>query len=668
VRRETTEHHLNPFATSRRMSSRARSALLLAGILAPLAFLWGCSGIVSGQNTQPPPPQTYNISGTISPAAGGGGATVTLSGPANATTTANSSGNFTLTGLANGTYTVTPSHAGYTFNPSSLSVTVSGANIITGLNFTATAQTFNISGTISPPTGGSGAAVTLSGAAAATTTADGAGNYTFTGLPNGTYAVTPSRAGYTFNPNTQTATVSGANVTAVNFTATATAQTYNISGTISLTAGGSGSTVTLSGAASATTTTSSSGSYTFTGLANGIYTVTPSNPGYIFNPTSQNVTISGSNATGVNFTATAQTPSGPVNINGQNGTVVDGVHITNPNGDCLRITNSTNITVRRSEIGPCGGNGINISGGGTINVYDSYVHPGTPLSTSCCDTHDGIFAVGTSGLSIQGNVIAYGESNIEVNNVSNVSVIGNFLLNPIDSDPSQPASSQSRGQNFQVWSGSSNVTVQNNYALSSLDTTKYLFPENQEDSINFGITNGIVASGNYVTGGHSNSGCGIIADNSATSAQFRLNVLVDTGQCGISIADGTNQIVDGNKILNTTPINGGGNTAISVWKQYGSACGPVQVSNNIASAIGTSGTPNSYFNGGGCAPVTLTSNVFDGAAAALLEPVSTNLPPPLIPPQPHACVVVSPYTNNTSLPACSGSSSAPAPQLTVIVH
>jgi hypothetical protein len=367
----------------------------------------------------------------------------------------------------------------------------------------------------------------------------------------------------------------------------------------------------------------------------------------------------------------AQTPSGPVNISGRNGTIVDSVHITNPNGDCLTITNSTNITVRRSEIGPCGGNGINISGGGTINVYDNYVHPGTPLSTSCCDTHDGILANGTTGLSIQGNVIAYGESNIEVNNVSNVSVIGNFLLNPIDSDPSQPASNQSRGQNFQVYYGSSNVTVQNNYALSSLDTTKYLFPENQEDSINFGITDGIVVSGNYVNGGHSNSGCGIIADDSANRAQFRLNVLVDTGQCGISIADGTNQVVDGNKILNTTPVSGGGNTALSVWKQYSSACGPVQVSNNIASAVDTSGNPNSYFDGGGCAPVTLTNNVFDTAASALLQPVSTNLPPPLIPPQPHGCVAVSPYTNNTSLPPCSGSSSgAPAPptQLKAIVR
>jgi hypothetical protein len=267
-------------------------------------------------------------------------------------------------------------------------------------------------------------------------------------------------------------------------------------------------------------------------------------------------------------------------------------------------------------------------------------------------------------------VIAYGEANIEVNNVSNVSVIGNFLLNPINSDPSQPAPNQSRGQNFQVYYGSSNVTVQNNYALSSLDTTKYLFPENQEDSINFGFTNGIIASGNYVTGGHSNSGCGIITDDGANNAQFKLNVLVDTGQCGIGIADGTNQVVDSNKILNTTPVSGGGNTAIYVALYGSTPCGPVQVSNNIASGVDTSGNQNSYYDGGGCAPVTLTNNVFDAAAATLLQPVSTNLPPPLIPPQPHACVVVSPYTNNTSLSRCSGSSTAPAPptQLAVIVH
>jgi len=301
------EDRLGQLTHGQKVSSRARSALLLAGMLAPMALLWGCSGVVSGQSTQPPPPQTYNISGTISPAAGGSGVTVTLSGAASATTTANSSGNYTFGGLANGTYTVTPSRAGYTFSPTSLSATVSGANITTGLNFTATAQggTLSISGTISPVAGGSGATVTLSGAASATTTANSSGNYTFSGLANGNYALTPSHAGYTFSPTTQAATVNGANITGLNFTAAAF-QTFSISGTISPAAGGSGATVTLSGAANASTTANSSGNYTFTGVANGNYTVTPSFAGYTFTPVNRSVPINGANVSAVNFTAAAQ--------------------------------------------------------------------------------------------------------------------------------------------------------------------------------------------------------------------------------------------------------------------------------------------------------------------------------------------------------------------------
>jgi len=275
-----------------------------AGLIAPLALTWGCAGIITSQNVQPPP-QTYSISGSITPSAGGSGATVSLSGAATAATTADSSGNFTFTGLANGTYTVTPNRAGYTFSPSSLGVTVNGANITTGLSFTATASTFSISGTITPAAGGSGATVSLSGAATATTTADSSGNFTFTGVSNGGYVVTPSRTGYTFTPTSGSATVNGANVTGVNFTATQQNNpTFSISGTISPTAGGSGATVSLSGTASATTTANGSGTYTFTGLANGTYTVTPSNAGYTFAPVNQSVTISGANVGGVNFTAT----------------------------------------------------------------------------------------------------------------------------------------------------------------------------------------------------------------------------------------------------------------------------------------------------------------------------------------------------------------------------
>jgi len=81
---------------------------------------------------------------------------------------------------------------------------------------------FSLSGTINPTAAGNGAAVALSGGASASATADSSGNYTFAGLANGSCMVTPKRTGYTFTPGNQSATVSGANVTGVNFTANAT--------------------------------------------------------------------------------------------------------------------------------------------------------------------------------------------------------------------------------------------------------------------------------------------------------------------------------------------------------------------------------------------------------------------------------------------------------------
>jgi hypothetical protein len=90
----------------------------------------------------------------------------------------------------------------------------------------------------------------------------------------------------------------------LNFTAAAqTGQTASISGTITPTPGGSGATVLLSGPTAATATTNASGSYTFSGLPNGTYTVTPSESGFAFTPVNQNVALSGTNQTGINFTA-----------------------------------------------------------------------------------------------------------------------------------------------------------------------------------------------------------------------------------------------------------------------------------------------------------------------------------------------------------------------------
>ena len=69
----------------------------------------------------------------------------------------------------------------------------------------------------------------LTGPAAGTTTTNASGNYTFTGLPNGAYTVTPSESGFTFTPASQSVTLSSANQTGVNFTAAAsTGQTHSV--------------------------------------------------------------------------------------------------------------------------------------------------------------------------------------------------------------------------------------------------------------------------------------------------------------------------------------------------------------------------------------------------------------------------------------------------------
>jgi hypothetical protein len=58
---------------------------------------------------------------------------------------------------------------------------------------------------------GSGADVAITGTASAATTADGSGDFSISGLADGTYTVTPTKAGVTFSPASIDVTISGAN-------------------------------------------------------------------------------------------------------------------------------------------------------------------------------------------------------------------------------------------------------------------------------------------------------------------------------------------------------------------------------------------------------------------------------------------------------------------------
>ena len=249
------------------------------------------------------------ISGTVTSGGEGlPGVTMTLSGTANATTTTDASGNYSFSGLANGSYTITPSYAygtGYyaSFDLSNVTVTVNCGSV-TSVNFTT--ANYAISGTV----GLAGVTMTLSGTANATTTTNASGNYSFSGLANGSYTVTPSHCGYSFTPLSTPVSVNGADVTSVNFTSTLLFN-YTISGKVYHGTGESrtgwgGVTIKLSGDANRRTTTDELGNYSFSGLANGSYTITPSyayEPGSYasFNPSNVTVTVNCADVPKVHF-------------------------------------------------------------------------------------------------------------------------------------------------------------------------------------------------------------------------------------------------------------------------------------------------------------------------------------------------------------------------------
>src|SRR5436309_2004205 len=215
----------------RRVRGILRGGLLLSAVaLGTAAFLSGCSGLVSSANsTGNPPPTTLDVTNVQA-------ASVTTSSSQVVWTTnvpANSSVDYgTTTAYGNSTPvdpTMVTSHqvtisglaAGTTYYFQVNSTDSKGNHGHGGNKFNTPG--FSLSGTITPTTGGNGATVALSGPASASATGDSSGNYTFAGLANGTYTITPSHASFTFTPASQSMVINGANVTAATFTANAAA-------------------------------------------------------------------------------------------------------------------------------------------------------------------------------------------------------------------------------------------------------------------------------------------------------------------------------------------------------------------------------------------------------------------------------------------------------------
>lgn len=241
--------------------------------------------------------ELWSISGTLSAAAAG--ATIALSGAANAVTTADASGNYSFSSLPNGRYTVAPSKVGLTFTPATLVVTISGG----GTNMANFGELWTISGTLG--VAGAGAGVNLSGAATTSILADSSGNFSFSGLPNGAYTVTPVKNGITFAQPVLPVIVNGANLTGIVF-----GELWTISGTLGLS--GAGASVKLAGSSLPDVIAGPDGSYLFTDVPAGSFAVMPMKPQIVFTPATQPVSLTDASLNGIDFSVMTFLISGTV--------------------------------------------------------------------------------------------------------------------------------------------------------------------------------------------------------------------------------------------------------------------------------------------------------------------------------------------------------------------
>jgi hypothetical protein len=143
----------------------------------------------------------YSISGSVN-----GGTGVTISDNAGHIATTDSSDYYRLKGLATGSYTLTASKSGYTFS-ASFTQPVTVPPDAWNKNFTGSLINVSISGRVTDGSNNPISGVTISDWTGLSTTTDSNGNYTLSGLAEGTYTIVPGKSGYTFSPASRDVTV-----------------------------------------------------------------------------------------------------------------------------------------------------------------------------------------------------------------------------------------------------------------------------------------------------------------------------------------------------------------------------------------------------------------------------------------------------------------------------
>jgi parallel beta-helix repeat protein len=240
--------------------------------------------------------------------------------------------------------------------------------------------------------------------------------------------------------------------------------------------------------------------------------------------------------------------------------------ITNPNGDCLVA--QSNTVYENLEIGPCGGHGIMVFNQTNVTIRNVRITNVGNVNGNAA----GITVQQSTNVHISDSVITDTARQLVIFNNSNGGSVRRVNVGVFDSWPNKVG-----------WDG-----------LSSYSSDNILF------------------EGNEIRGGDLSAGCAVIVDgNGGDDNIIRNNTVSHMRNCGIAIADGFRNVIEGNHISNLK--GGGGDVGIYVWEQYApTSCADNIVRNNTVVHY------NPFWNAGNCARTVITGNSWQ-----VVQPPST---------------------------------------------
>lgn len=265
------------------------------------------------------------------------------------------------------------------------------------------------------------------------------------------------------------------------------------------------------------------------------------------------------------------------------GDTITGLNISNLEGPCIIVQNSTNVTITKNRIGPCGKDpnyqvGVFVNQSHTLQITNNFFE----------EISSALYALD--------------------NEIGKLIFAGNYATKIKGPFP--------RGQLAQLnkYSGPDIILSCN---ISDQLIGGYLNIDGRggpEDHINIYKSSGTTLSpikiiNNKIRGGGSPTGGGILAVDGGEGGNILIkdNILVDPGQYGIAIASGMNIEIDENKIYGNQ--NAWTNVGIYIWNQAKkSLCSDHKVTNNKIKYINKKGLSNPYWDSKNCGVVKIANN------------------------------------------------------------